>query len=322
MPFEQPGIISSFKQGYKTVNEKPYLILFPLGLDLLYLFGPKIKVATLLGKALDSLPTPALADNLMKQWQSGMTLLRETMEQFTVTLALRTFPLGTPSLFSNRLFETGLLKNTLSLDLNTLPQLFLTLIVLFILGILLTFVFYQLIASAIDTEAIAKSKQGFFNKFLSFLGIPFVFLLYALLYLLPGLFVIRLVAVFSPAFASILNVALIFIFIIRIIPMVFSPHAIVQDDKTLKASLVLSRMAVKPYYLKVANFLMLSIGLSYLSNLLWNLPKDGSWFLLVGALGHALITTTILVASFHFFNLSKKLATQKLKTSEEPVNLA
>jgi hypothetical protein len=44
-----PGIIETLTAGYEATNRAPWLILFPIGLDLLFWFGPKLSVVRLAG---------------------------------------------------------------------------------------------------------------------------------------------------------------------------------------------------------------------------------------------------------------------------------
>ncbi len=80
----QPGIIESFKQGYQTVSEKLYLILFPFLFDLFLVFGPKLRIDQLVNSILSALPTPKLAQNLMDQWLTTI----EQLKKFYASLQL------------------------------------------------------------------------------------------------------------------------------------------------------------------------------------------------------------------------------------------
>ena len=80
----QPGIIESFKQGYQTVSEKLYLILFPFLFDLFLVFGPKLRIDQLVNSILSALPTPKLAQNLMDQWLTTIEQLEHIAKIQTV----------------------------------------------------------------------------------------------------------------------------------------------------------------------------------------------------------------------------------------------
>jgi len=50
-----------------------------------------------------------------------------------------------------------------------------------------------------------------------------------------------------------------------------------------------------------AGLLSVIVALSWGLNYVWNLPGDDSWYLLLGAAGHAYVGTGLLVASFVFY---------------------
>ncbi|HQC64545.1 MAG TPA: hypothetical protein PK459_05540, partial [Anaerolineaceae bacterium] len=126
----QPGIIESFKQGYQTVSEKLYLILFPFLFDLFLVFGPKLRIDQLVNSFLSALPTPKLAQNLMDQWLTTIEQLKNFTLHYNLFSELRTFPLGIPSLFSWRIFEQSLLSITPVFEIHN-EGLFIFLVILF-----------------------------------------------------------------------------------------------------------------------------------------------------------------------------------------------
>ena len=53
--------------------------------------------------------------------------------------------------------------------------------------------------------------------------------------------------------------------------------------------------------MKTSSFLFLVLLVSYITNFLWQIPEDGSYMLLVSILGHAVVSTILWIASFHFY---------------------
>lgn len=86
-----------------------------------------------------------------------------------------------------------------------------------------------------------------------------------------------------------------------ILPLVFSPHGIVLNQnsffESVKISANLARKTLPSTVLFVLAVFLLSKGL----DILWSYPKPTSWFLLVGILGHAFVTTGLLAASFVYY---------------------
>jgi hypothetical protein len=53
-------------------------------------------------------------------------------------------------------------------------------------------------------------------------------------------------------------------------------------------------------------------------NILWSVPPDDSWMLLVGIAGHAFVTTALLAASFIYYrdmNAWLNIVAERMKTS-------
>ena len=294
-------VIRSFMDGFSTVTRKPYLILFPLALDVFLLFAPKLKVTHLFGTVLDNIAIPTLAEPLLEQWQAVVTVLREFLQHFSLTSFLRVVPLGVPSLFSTRIFEKTLLPNIPSYEMGSFWQVSLFVFLFFTFGTIATLGYYSLIEHKLVKETPLKSINQYAKNFISFFLIPPVFFFAATGFILPSSCVVSFFTVISPALGSLFYFGVIFVFLYLILPVLFTPHVIIRHGKSLKESIRYSWLAIRPVRGKATLFLAAGVGLSYLTNLLWNLPKDGSWFLVAGAFGHAIIATIVLAASFHFF---------------------
>lgn len=319
---ERNNIFGFFKLGMDTVADKPYLILFPLGLDFLLLFGPKVGVSSLIGKLIDSVGTPQLAESLLAQWQVMMEVLRQNIQHFNLTSVLSTKPLGIPSLFSNRFFETNLLPNQPGLELTAFWQIFVFAALFFLIGIGLTFLYYSLTASGSIGQAKAITINRFLQKAPRFLAIPFIFLAMVIVYFLPGMFIVSFFTVILPLLGIILYVVLIVTFFFFLTPLLFTPHAIIAHDENVRNAMKISSSTISPIRGQALLFWGTAIGMTLLTNLLWNLAKDGSWFLIIGVLGHAIVASIILAASFHFFSAAEALLINTKKSSTEPIQTA
>jgi hypothetical protein len=86
-----------------------------------------------------------------------------------------------------------------------------------------------------------------------------------------------------------------------LIPLFFSPHGIFASRKSMWESIVkgirLSRMTFSTTGLLVLIVILLSAGL----DILWNIPSETSWLLLVGIAGHAFVTAGLLAATFIYY---------------------
>ena len=85
------------------------------------------------------------------------------------------------------------------------------------------------------------------------------------------------------------------------IPLFFSPHGIFAKHRPMWISLIqavrLSRITFSTTGLLILVIVVLSEGL----NVLWNVPAENSWLMLVGIAGHAFITTGLLSATYIYY---------------------
>jgi hypothetical protein len=101
-------------------------------------------------------------------------------------------------------------------------------------------------------------------------------------------------------------------------PLIFTPHGIFVGRYNLlyamRRSMSLTRMMLPVTALMVFVILVISEGL----DVLWRVPADNSWLMVIGIVGHAFITTSLLAATFVFYRDADHWAQsilQKMKTT-------
>ena len=112
-----PKMIDSIVSGFNTVASNIYLILLPIILDIMLLFGPKLSLKNVLGPYMEK------AIQNLYSFSSGemIDLVEMTREVWNVFIneynflsLIRTFPIGIPSLLAGQLFEGTPTGNTTS----------------------------------------------------------------------------------------------------------------------------------------------------------------------------------------------------------------
>ena len=103
-----------------------------------------------------------------------------------------------------------------------------------------------------------------------------------------------------------------------VVPVFFAPHGIFlrgQDVlRSIAASLKMARFTLPTSSMFVLTIFLMGQGLNYL----WSVPSDDSWMLLVGVIGHAFITTSLLAASFIYYrdmNAWLEIALERMKAA-------
>ena len=98
-----------------------------------------------------------------------------------------------------------------------------------------------------------------------------------------------------------------------LIPLAFSPHGIFVNRHAMWISILrsirLTRMTLPTTSLLLLAVLILSEGL----DVIWNIPGETSWFTIVGIIGHAFVTSSLLAASFVYYRDASTWAEEVLK---------
>lgn len=81
----------------------------------------------------------------------------------------------------------------------------------------------------------------------------------------------------------------------------FTPHGILAKKSTLLRAMLESFNIVRWNMSGTLGFILLAGCITYFTNWVWLLPEDQSWFVLLGLVGHAVISTTLVAASYVFY---------------------
>lgn len=308
LPFEkQPKIFAAFRAGYETASKHLYLILFPIVLDLFLLFGFRITIVELMQDVIQRfvLPPSATAD-LVASWEFLKSQSLEFFRYFSLTAFLRSFPVGIPSLLSVASFERNPLGEYQFIHLREPGTIVLVILAASLIGLFFAYLLFRLTARATTIQSGPPESILESRSLVSWLLIPIVSIIFAFLVVLPAMLMISLIGAILPIFTSIGYFFLTVAIISLLLPIFFTPHLIILEKLTLPQALAASFSTVRITNAKSTNFLFLAILVSYLTNMLWRIPSEDSWMLLIGIFGHALISIVILAASFHYIIDARK----------------
>ncbi|MFZ3070097.1 MAG: hypothetical protein WA110_03120 [Anaerolineaceae bacterium] len=298
----QPKILPALAVGFKSVANHIYLILFPIGLDLFLLLSPRYTISTLAQKFLAQFS--ALGETTPETgaiWSEFLDLAKEYFQYFSVSSALRTIPVGVPSLLAGRVPKETPFGSYSITEIGSESTLLLALFGFSLLGILLGTIYFQKCSDAVHTPLKKTSLKEFGRLLLNAIALPLLMVLALVVVGIPVILLITLLSMIHPIVGMIGYFIMTMILLSVFIPMVFTPQAIFLFNENLINSIKASIRIIRSTYSITSLFLMLEISITYLTNLLWQSPPDNSWMLMVGIFGHALVTTALTIASFHFF---------------------
>jgi hypothetical protein len=299
-----PNFLTALKGGFDVIANHISLILFPIALDLFLWLGPRWRITPLLDSLLKELFNGVGAAGVQSQ---TLTTVQEiwTMlsERFTLFAALRSYPVGIPSLMAGRLPLETPNGSPLTWEVYSWGGAILLWLLLTGLGLLFGTLYFSVIAQmALSGEMHWRDLWQRWPQ----AAVQSLFL---------ALFWVGLLIVISFPFTCLISLAgaggmttiqcafLVYSgFLLWILfPLIFSPHGIFVNQlkmlPSIKTGMRLSRMT----FSGTALFFMAAFLLSKGLDMLWLTPNENSWLTLIGVAGHAFITTGLLAASFIYY---------------------
>lgn len=307
--------------GFDLTTKHIWLLIVPILVDCFYWLGPRLSFSNLF----ESLVQLLLAEAGQQQALAGFGFDFLTELPATNLFASMSLPfIGVPALMVVTPTAVPLTPDVI--EIPSLSSWFLLLAGLWLLGLLLSTLFFALLgrvfaarvaagfltrggvtavlpSDSVDDGALSVNDLlgrvvYAWPRLLALLLALFVFLL--ILYI-PAVFVGTILALLlGPlGFATILLVPFVAMWLV--VYLSFVPHGLLVNGRSLRRAVVESGMIVHRHFASALS-LLLTIWLINLlvdSLLLW--ADAGTWFTLIPIVGHAFISTSLLMATFVFY---------------------
>ena len=315
-----PGLVAALAAGFDITANHIALILMPIVLDVFLWLGPRLRMKTLLGPVMNELATTAIpVPASLPDAASMQQLWSEFLTHFNLFGLLRTFPLGVSSLMSAGVTDQLPLSAPLTWQVSSYSGMLASWLVIIVSGWLLGSLYFYWVSGI----TYAKDEKRSLKRSLLQGGLlSITWLGLALLAGLPSLLGFSLLALISPGLAQIGIFIIMLLAIWIILPVFFSPHGIYAYQQNAFASILqslrMARFTLPTSGLFLMSSFLISEGLGYL----WRIPPSESWLTLVGILGHAFISTSLLAASFIYYrdiNLWLEAIIEQLKARQTPL---
>ncbi len=315
----RPKIIPSLRAGFDAVANHIWLILLPVLVDLLIWLGPHLAVQKLIEPLLLQMSQmPVMENSAMTESINAAQAIWSTIsEHFNLTMALRSFPVGTPSLMSNWLPLATPFGKPIVVEVQSTVDAIGWWLILSLIGLMIGSLFFSLVARVTgkDKLPINAGSLGWVT-WQSLLMVIFVVAAIALLSI-PVLVVLGSLTLINP----ILGQGALFLggllLVWLIVPLIFTPHGIFALRLPFIRALATSVQVVRYTYSGTGFFLLLLVVISQGLDMLWQVPKETSWLTLVGIIGHAFVNTGILAASFVYFRDSLRFVQEFLVQAQQ-----
>ncbi len=300
-----PNLVVAIRAGFDAVANHILLIMFPVSLDLLLWLGPQIRLSGLITMLSDQFIQMAdISDRgMVELMNASRALWMSLADQFNLLAALRTYPIGVPSLLAGRLPTAAPIGTPGFWEINTVPQVILIYILISLVGLALGTLYYSLVAQAAIYGKVswAETLRAWPGTSVKVLVLTVFWVALIVLLSIPGSFLLTLIALsgFSLGQCVLLLYGGFVLWLVLLL--FFSPQGVImfRDDffNAIRLSVNVIRRTLPTTVIFILAIFVLSKGL----DILWLTPANDSWLMIVGIFGHAFITTSVLASSFVYF---------------------
>ena len=306
-PAPPHGIITSLVTGFEAINARLELILLPLALDLWLWLGPHLSVSPLVPQieaAMRSLMASAGNDPAT---QSNFQVLRTALEDYGATFNvfsfLSTSPLGLPSLLAGRGTVVTPAGHPVVWLVSSIPLYLLLWGTFVLLGLLLGAFYFGIIAQQVRDKRLRwgmllRQVWGDWARLtaLAVLAVGAVIVMG-----LPVMVFTGVLYLISPILSGLAWVGGLMIILWVLFYGGFALHGMLLQRRGLLGALWDSARLVQINLPYAAGLFVVVVVLNLGLALVWNIPRDDSWLLVLGLGGHALISTALVAATFVFY---------------------
>jgi hypothetical protein len=280
-------------------------LLFPVGLDLVLWFAPHLQLKSLIeGLILEMSKASALLPaDFGDVMEAGQEIWVMAGDRINLFLVLRSLPVGIFSVMTSILPVKNPLGNPALMDIPTLSIALLLSLVIFLVGLAFGGIYFSGVRQA------ALFDQVKWNKVIrEWPRVSYQSLLLSLMWLIIFSAIIVIgscaatgVTLFSVPLGQIVIILFGIVSFWLIFPLFFSPHGIFSQGQKAWTSLLTSVKFTNLTFMKTSLFIMVAILVNQGLNLVWQIPPEESWLMLISIIGHAFVTTGMLAASFVYY---------------------
>jgi hypothetical protein len=299
-----PRLIPTLLKGFNTIANHWYLVFFPIAVDLLLWLGPKLRLKDLASPFISLVTENMLKispPELTETVQQSQTLWVQILEQFNLLAALRTFPVGVPSIIARQLPLVSPFQQSLIFEVPSTRLVVTILGLLLLFGFLLGSLYFMLIARVTSLETEPVDLKSFLAAYVQSLTMFCLFVAVVILIAIPLLMFLSLLSLISAGIGQFFLLVALFAMIWLVMPLVFAPHGLFVLRQRALPSMLISVRLVRLFLPGTGLFVMTCILISEGLNKLWTVPEPTSWLTLLGIGGHAFIITGLLAASFIYY---------------------
>jgi hypothetical protein len=312
-----PRLFDAFISGFNTVASHIYLILFPVAIDLLLWFGPHVRIRELLlpvtNQFFGSLISTAAPD-MVNVLQTSQQAWIDILGHLNLVSMLRSYPVGISSLLVSLETQINPFGPPQIFEVNSLFQLMSICLLFSLLGMVLGSFYFNQVATCCDQNKKNVSPIHFLVSQIIQVFVLSIFLLIILLLLtVPTSILLSVFALINLALAQTVLIIIIVLFLWLFLPLAFSPMGIFYYNQKALNAMLTSAKVVRTSLPTASLFIVLAILIDQGMDVIWTIPPDSSWMLLIGIAGHAFTSTALLASFFIFYRNNYQWLQDKLR---------
>lgn len=299
-----PKLMAALQAGFNDTAGHIYLILFPVLLDLFLWLGPRFGVKAVFKPQLDAW-LASLAGNSTNDVDSfilaNRAVLDQFLEQFNLAGLLRTLPIGIPSLVSSGSGLSTPLGNQMVIEGANLFGILLAAVCFLAVGLVMGSLYFSGVAQASQVDKMDFRGGVIVAHIIQTFILTFALLMVLFGIAIPTLLILSVLTLIAPGLAQLGGLVLLFFLFWLLLPLIFSPHGIFAAGLNAFTSVYTSVRLVRFFLPGTGTFLVALLVMYEGLNVLWRIPPSDSWMMMVGILGHGFIATSLLSASFAYY---------------------
>lgn len=300
---EQPRLINALTAGFNSVANHAMLILVPAVLDILLWFTPRLRVDGILLPWVEKFITQFKQVSGGSQEMTSLvgTYLREVVLNINLSGAIRSFPVGIPSLLAGLGENKSPFGEVPVIQVPSAGQAAVIVFILFVLGIILGSLFFIRVAAITQDSSRNYNPRRIGWKIGQSLILTTALFIILAVAIVPGMMIVSLVSLINTLLGQVAFFFYLFIVFWFAVPWFYAYHGIFVFGLPAVNSVLLSLRVGRMFISKTASLILIIGLISQGLNLLWATPPVSSWLLLVGIAGHAFVSTGLISTTIVYF---------------------
>ena len=305
-----PGVIETLSEGFDSINRIIWILIFPVGIDLLLWLAPRLSISQLIERLFADLMllyaeasrSPEIDGAWLEQNQATSEQLQQLLESVNLLGFISGAVTSIPSIGPDRHLASGQI-----VEVSSLGSAALLLVALTLFGIFLGAVYYGLIAQQVrdgqpDWRVLPRKALRCWLSVVGFLGL---LLGLSIVIGLPTTLVTGILALIAPGAGAALVQLIVFLLLLlnvwAVLYLFFLPHAIVVSEVGPIQAVKNSVRVVHQNFWAALGLVLLVIVISNGMAVIWSTLAQQTWGLAISIIGNAYVMSGLAAASMLFY---------------------